>query len=193
MSAALATVAVSSTVDKSIPSDTARIVTVTSTASPVALADTCLGQLPGDVNGNTIIGEIGDANRLLLYLAGIEPAPTRLSNADPNGDCRINYQDYYYIRNYMSGGPAPVTCTCVEPKKTCCVEWTGNVDKDPEERVDISDLSALIDHLFISLTPLTCPQEADCDGQLKEGISISDLSAMIANLFISFAPLPECR
>ncbi|MBI5266829.1 MAG: thrombospondin type 3 repeat-containing protein [candidate division Zixibacteria bacterium] len=72
----------------------------------------------------------------------------------------------------------------------CCVGATGNVDCDPGDGVDISDLSALIDNLFISFTPLCCPNEANADG--SGGTDISDLSALIDNLFISFTPLPNC-
>ncbi|MBI5266313.1 MAG: thrombospondin type 3 repeat-containing protein, partial [candidate division Zixibacteria bacterium] len=72
----------------------------------------------------------------------------------------------------------------------CCVAATGNVDCDPGDNVDISDLSALIDNLFISFTPLCCPNEANTDG--SGGTDISDLSALIDNLFISFTPLKNC-
>ncbi|MBI5266828.1 MAG: thrombospondin type 3 repeat-containing protein [candidate division Zixibacteria bacterium] len=73
----------------------------------------------------------------------------------------------------------------------CCVGATGNVDCDPGDGVDISDLSALIDNLFISFTPLCCPNEANTDG--SGGTDISDLSALIDNLFITFTPLTNCQ
>ncbi|MBI5266827.1 MAG: thrombospondin type 3 repeat-containing protein [candidate division Zixibacteria bacterium] len=73
----------------------------------------------------------------------------------------------------------------------CCVGATGNVDCDTGDGVDISDLSALIDNLFISFTPLCCPNEANTDG--SGGTDISDLSALIDNLFITFTPLTNCQ
>ena len=33
-----------------------------------------------------------------------------------------------------------------------------------ENGVDISDLSAMIDYLYITFTPLCCTAEANCDG-----------------------------
>lgn len=72
----------------------------------------------------------------------------------------------------------------------CCTGSTGNVDCDPEGGVDISDLSALIDNLFISFTPLCCNAAANCDGE--PGIDISDLSALIDYLFIAFTPTAPC-
>lgn len=72
----------------------------------------------------------------------------------------------------------------------CCVAQTGNVDCDSKGLVDISDLSALIDHLFISFTPPCCTEQANVDG--LGGIDISDLSALINHLFISMEPLAAC-
>ena len=74
---------------------------------------------------------------------------------------------------------------------SCCVNLTGNVDCDPTDASDISDLSALIDNLYISFTPLCCQKEANVDGQ--PGIDISDLSALIDYLYISFTPPAACQ
>jgi uncharacterized protein (TIGR02145 family) len=73
----------------------------------------------------------------------------------------------------------------------CCIGTTGNVDCDPADGADISDLSALIDNLYISFTPLCCPTEANVDGQ--PGIDISDLSALIDYLYISFTLPAVCQ
>jgi subtilisin family serine protease len=73
----------------------------------------------------------------------------------------------------------------------CCIAKTGNVDCDAGDGCDISDLSALIDNLYIAFTPLCCPTEANVDGQT--GIDISDLSALIDYLYISFAPPAVCQ
>jgi hypothetical protein len=75
----------------------------------------------------------------------------------------------------------------------CCKGSTGNVDCDPGDGVDISDLSALIDNLYITLAPLCCKYEANVDGSIDGNIDISDLSALIDNLYISFTPLAACR
>jgi len=79
----------------------------------------------------------------------------------------------------------------IKPNCGCCVGLTGNVDCDATDGVDISDLSALIDNLYISFTPLCCPNEANTDGQ--PGIDISDLSALIDYLYITFTPTAACH
>lgn len=72
----------------------------------------------------------------------------------------------------------------------CCIDTTGNVDCSLDDGVDISDLSALIDNLYISFTPLCCQSEANIDGE--ESIDISDLSRLIDYLYISFTPPAIC-
>ena len=73
----------------------------------------------------------------------------------------------------------------------CCIGSTGNVDCDLNSGVDISDLSALIDYLYITFTPLCCPSEANTDSQT--GVDIADLSALIDYLYISFTPVAGCQ
>jgi hypothetical protein len=76
---------------------------------------------------------------------------------------------------------------------TCCAGLTGNVDCDLNDGVDISDLSAMIDNLYISFAPLCCKKEANVDGSVDGNIDISDLSALIDYLYINFTPPAACR
>jgi len=73
----------------------------------------------------------------------------------------------------------------------CCVGPTGNVDCDPGNNVDLSDLTRLIDYLFISFDPLCCFEEADVSPD--ETVDLGDLTRMIDYLFISFDPLGFCQ
>jgi hypothetical protein len=73
---------------------------------------------------------------------------------------------------------------------SCCIGVRGNVDCDANHGVDISDLSRLIDFLYISFERLCCAESANVDG--IEGTDISDLSGLIDYLYISFNPPPNC-
>jgi hypothetical protein len=75
---------------------------------------------------------------------------------------------------------------------SCCVGLTGNVDGDPTDMVDLGDLTALIDFLFISFTPPECMAEANVDGDPSGSIDLGDLTALIDFLFISFTLPAEC-
>lgn len=72
----------------------------------------------------------------------------------------------------------------------CCVGIRGNIDGDPQDMVDISDLSIIIDYLFFGV-PFTgtCPGEANVDG-IGEA-DISDLTLLIAYLFEN-GVIPPC-
>jgi hypothetical protein len=81
---------------------------------------------------------------------------------------------------------------------TCCDLLSsdgraGNVDGDAGLGVDISDLSALIDFLYISFTPPPCMLSANVDGDIDDGVDISDLSALIDYLYISFTVPALCH
>ena len=73
----------------------------------------------------------------------------------------------------------------------CGYQWSGNVDCDREQQVDIADLTRLIDNLFISQDSLCCEGEANCDG--LPGIDVSDVTRLIDFLFISGTPPAPCR
>jgi choice-of-anchor B domain-containing protein len=76
---------------------------------------------------------------------------------------------------------------------SCCIGTRGNVDNSPDQAVDIADLSALIDHLFISLGPISCDQEANLDGSPESQVDISDLSLLIDKLFVNpSSDFPAC-
>lgn len=76
--------------------------------------------------------------------------------------------------------------------QSCCVGLRGNVNADEQDNVDISDLTALVNNLFVTFEPLPCPEEANTNGDENETIDISDLTALVNNLFVTFEPLPAC-
>jgi uncharacterized protein (TIGR02145 family) len=77
--------------------------------------------------------------------------------------------------------------------KGCCTSvGMGNVDGSSDGLVTMGDLTVLIDHLFISLTPLACPEAGNVDQSTDGLITMGDLTVMIDHLFITLAPLPEC-
>ena len=79
----------------------------------------------------------------------------------------------------------------------CCIGTVGNVDGSEEEEPDISDMQRLIDHLFVSMAPLGCLEEADIDRSggtepLPVDIDIADMQLMIDHLFINMEPFLSC-
>ena len=76
-------------------------------------------------------------------------------------------------------------------ESACCVGFTGNIDCDSNDKIDIADLTTLIDHLFIARNPLCCPGEANIDGDNE--INIDDLTFLIDYLFIDLPPTAVCQ
>jgi hypothetical protein len=71
----------------------------------------------------------------------------------------------------------------------CCLDITGNVDGDGEELIDIGDLTALIQFLYIPPNPEPiCLEEANCDG--IGDVDIGDLTGLIQYLYIPPNPVP---
>ena len=73
----------------------------------------------------------------------------------------------------------------------CCVGSRGNIDCDPGNQTSLGDLTFMIDHLFVSMGPLCCPEAANLDAY--PGVSLGDLTKLIDHLFVSMSPLGSCQ
>jgi hypothetical protein len=75
----------------------------------------------------------------------------------------------------------------------CCTgPSVGNVDNSADLLITMGDLTVLIDHLFISLTPLACPEAGNVDMSADNLVTMGDLTVLIDHLFISLTDLPPC-
>jgi hypothetical protein len=76
---------------------------------------------------------------------------------------------------------------------SCCIgPTTGNLDMSPDMLVTMGDLTVLIDHLFITLTPLACPDAGNMDLSSDGLVTMGDLTVLIDHLFITLTPLSPC-
>jgi len=134
--------------------------------------------LPGDVDDNGIYN-IGDLTLLMSFIYNGDPPLPNPLNADVNGDCKINWSDYQLL---MEGGQF-ADCTCPDPIWFCCAGIRGNVNFDPEDLVNIADLTAMVAYLFGGGDPPLCMDEANVDGLGPLSPNISDLTYLVAYLF----------
>lgn len=96
----------------------------------------------------------------------------------------------YYWRYRTWDGAAysdysPTYAAYVTPD--CCAGVRGNVNSDPSDAINISDVTFLVDFLFGSPageTPV-CTQEANVNGDPDQKVNISDLTYLVAFLFDS--------
>ncbi|MFZ5980290.1 MAG: thrombospondin type 3 repeat-containing protein [Candidatus Zixiibacteriota bacterium] len=75
--------------------------------------------------------------------------------------------------------------------ESCCIGTTGNANCSEEEEPDITDITRLIDFLYISHAELCCLEEADVNGSGGEP-DISDITRLIDYLYISHYTLVPC-
>ncbi|MDH3890115.1 MAG: hypothetical protein OEV49_03445 [candidate division Zixibacteria bacterium] len=74
----------------------------------------------------------------------------------------------------------------------CCVGIAGNVDDDPGDVIDISDLVYLVDFMFSGGPEPPCFEEGDVDGSGSPPIDISDLVYLVDYMFTGGPPPPPC-
>ncbi len=72
----------------------------------------------------------------------------------------------------------------------CCDGSTGNINGDPQNYCDISDLTYLVSHLFLDFRTLPCPAAANFNGDPQCVVDISDLTELVNFLFICFRCFP---
>ena len=66
---------------------------------------------------------------------------------------------------------------------SCCVGIAGNVDGDPFNTIDITDLTYFVDYLFAGGSAPPCMAEANIDGDISKSVDITDLTVLVDFLF----------
>ena len=74
----------------------------------------------------------------------------------------------------------------------CCRGTVGNANCDAADEVDITDITRLIDYLYLSHEELCCPEEANANNDSEDVVDISDITKLIDFLYISHPPLENC-
>ena len=111
----------------------------------------------------------------------------------PGQDFWVNVTacDYGSIQTGIGSLETSLTMGAVQVSTLCCIGTTGNIDCSVSEDPDITDITYLIDHLYLSKRPLCCPEEADCNGSGGDP-DISDVTLLIDHLYLSRSPLSAC-
>jgi hypothetical protein len=80
--------------------------------------------------------------------------------------------------------------------QSCCGQYTdgftGNIDCSENGRIDLVDITRLIDHLFIGNPPLCCDQDGNINGSADGLITLSDITRLIDFVYISKKPTARC-
>ncbi len=129
----------------------------------------------------------GTYTRVLIMQSFISLTPFVLSSGPLFSYTGTGNIVEYDLTEWKTGRPPSIL---VNTNGSCCVGKTGNINRDMNDLVDISDLTFLINYLFIGKFPLSCPNEANVDG--AGTVDIEDLTRFIDYMFKSFTPLSDC-
>ena len=102
----------------------------------------------------------------------------------------ISYGRYPDGADYWAAMTLPTPGSANEVEG-CCVGTVGNVNCSEAEEPDISDITRLIDFLYLSHEALCCAEEADANGSGGDP-DISDITRLIDFLYLSHAALVDC-
>lgn len=84
-------------------------------------------------------------------------------------------------------------CYDVISIESCCQGTVGNVNMDPDDVVDISDLTEFVNRLFLDPSPVLCAGEANTNADPECSIDVADLQTLVQFLFLDGPPMPQCQ
>lgn len=76
--------------------------------------------------------------------------------------------------------------------ESCCRGMTGNTNNDAGDVVSLTDLTLLVNHLFVTFDPLGCRPEGNTNGDPNCDLTLTDLTQLVNHLFVTFMPLADC-
>ena len=73
---------------------------------------------------------------------------------------------------------------------SCCVGETGDVNSDGNRT--LTDLTQLVNFLFVTFVPPACPAAANTNGDAACAITLTDLTRLVNRLFVTFVACEPC-
>lgn len=94
------------------------------------------------------------------------------------------------VENYTEPGIPILYGTPGTPAEppSCCEGMTGDVNDD--NNTNLTDLSVLVNSLFVTYDPLPCPAEGNINGDAECLVSLTDLTLLVNHLFVCFGCVP---
>ncbi len=152
-----------------------------------------------DINLDGTSLTVSDLVALRRYIVlGDSAGPIDPYAADFNGDCFIDYGDAFALDSLFKfglpicdPGPGCFSCRCDHvPVFRCCYGMRGNLNMDPNNAVDLADLSALVSYLLGNKAAVRCLDAANVNG--VGPIDLADLSALVNYLTGGGFALAKC-
>lgn len=113
--------------------------------------------------------------------------------ADEDGDGVPDYADNcisIYNPDQADGNGDGIGDAC------CCGYYTsgvtGNTDCDAEGKMALSDVTRLIDRVYLSKNPLCCEANGNVDGDTEGKMALADITKLIDHIYLSKQPTATC-
>jgi hypothetical protein len=80
----------------------------------------------------------------------------------------------------------------IQQSASCCIVNRGNVNNDPDDIVNVVDITYLVNYLFREGPSPVCMPEANVNGDPLELVNVVDLTYLVNYLFRGGSPPPSC-
>lgn len=84
------------------------------------------------------------------------------------------------------------TIITVETPEDICEGYTGNANCSEDGSRNLADITWLVDHVYITRTPLCCPAKANVDGDPNNVINLSDITRLIDHVYLTGRETAPC-
>ena len=153
------------------------------------------GNYWSDYDGEDADGDgIGDTPYVIdVYDNVTDPYPL-MGIADSDGDGVMDSVDICSDASNSEqegsdGDMVGVSCCC----GVYTGGFTGNVDCDYYGKRSLTDITRLIDRVYLTHEPLCCEANANVDGDAEGKINLSDVTRLIDNIYLSRAQTAVCQ
>jgi hypothetical protein len=79
----------------------------------------------------------------------------------------------------------------------CCGLYTGgesgNIDFDIDGKINLADITRLIDNVYLSKEELSCLANGNIDGDENSDINLADITRLIDRVYVSHQPNSNCQ
>ena len=80
--------------------------------------------------------------------------------------------------------------------QSCCGEFTsgqtGNANCSDDGKVNLADITRLIDRVYISKVELCCEENGNIEGDVDANVNLADITSLIDHVYISKNPTTPC-
>ena len=80
---------------------------------------------------------------------------------------------------------------------SCCgsytLGYTGNTDCDTEGKMNLQDVTRLIDRIYLSKTELCCEENGNTNGDPEGVLNLQDITKLIDHIYLSKGPTAACQ